>query len=377
MQGKKIAIVVNEDIFFLTHRKNLGLALLKEGWVVYVLTAKTKDEYVEEIEKLGFIFKHIPSERKSDISIKEEYRILSALCKAHKIIKPDLILAVGLKSILWAGLAARKFHISLVSAISGLGFFFIEGRKSLKQKILIFILKYFLPKKKHHIVFQNNEDQNIFIQNKITSLDKTSIIRGMGVDLNEFKTLPFVSKKTVRFLFPARMLKDKGLMEFIAAAKKVEVEHCDVDFILAGSIDDSKNPTGISEKELLGAIQNTKISWIGYQFNMIPTYENADVVVLPSYREGFPKVLIEACAIGRPIITTDVPGCKDCVIDGYNGFIVSAKNEYQLSESMLKFIKDRNLKFSMGKNAHQFAQEKFDCNKINEQFNEIFKAIIL
>lgn len=376
MQGKKIAIVVNEDVFFLTHRKNLGLALLKEGWVVYVLTAETKREYVEEIERSGFIFVNTPSERRSAISIKYEYGIFAALCSIYKTANPDLILAVGLKSILWGGLAARRFGIPLVSAISGLGFLFTGEKKSLKQKVLVFVLKYFLPKKNHHVVFQNNEDQNIFIRNSIVSISKTSIIRGMGVDFSEFKRSSFTAKGKLSFLFPARMLRDKGLAEFIAAAKRVEMEHDNVEFILAGSIDNTKNPTGVSEKELLEMIENTRISWIGYQANMIAAYERADVVVLPSYREGFPKVLVEACATGRPVITTNVPGCKDCAIDGYNGFIVPAKNEDALVESMMRFIKDPDLKFSMGENAYQFAKERFDCNKINEQFIKIFTSTL-
>jgi glycosyltransferase involved in cell wall biosynthesis len=376
MQGKKIAVVVNEDVFFLTHRKNLGLALLKEGWIVYVLTTETKREYVEEIERSGFIFINIPSERKSTISVKYEYRIFAALCRMYKTLNPDLILAVGLKSILWGGLAARRFGIPLVSAISGLGFLFTGEQKSLKQRVLVFVLRYLLPKKNHHVVFQNNEDQNIFLQNSIISINKTSIIRGMGVDFNEFKRFPFTAKDKFNFLFPARMLKDKGLVEFIAAAKRVEMAHANVEFILAGSIDNTKNPTGVSEKELLEMICNTKISWIGYQTDMIAAYKRADVVVLPSYREGFPKVLVEACAIGRPVITTNVPGCKDCAIDGYNGFIVPVKNEDALAKSMMKFIEDPDLKFSMGENAYQFAKERFDCNKINEQFIKIFTSTL-
>jgi glycosyltransferase involved in cell wall biosynthesis len=374
MRGKKIAIVVNEDIFFLTHRKNLGLALLRKGWTVYVLTTETKREYVEEIERSGFIFVNTPIERATG-SIRYEYRTFSTLCRIYQIIKPDLILAVGLKSILWGGLAARKFSIPLVSAVSGLGFLFTRERESLKQKMLIFVFRRFLPQKKHHAIFQNNEDQNIFIQNKVIPINKTSILRGMGVDHNEFKVRPFTNKDKFNFLFPARMLKDKGLIEFIAAAKKVEIAYANVEFILAGNID-TKNPTGVSREELLEMIRDTKISWIDYQSDMVVVYEHADVVVLPSYREGFPKVLVEACAIGRPVITTDVPGCKDCVIDGYNGFIVPVKNDDALAKSMMKFIKDPNLKFFMGENAYQFAKERFDCNIINEQFIKIFTSIL-
>ncbi|GHT23268.1 glycosyl transferase family 1 [Bacteroidia bacterium] len=373
MQNKRIAIVVNEDLFFLTHRKNLGLALMRDGWSVYILATKTKEDYVKEIESLGFKFQHIPFER-AGMSLKGEYKTFSAICKAYKVIRPTLVLTVGLKGILWGGIAVRRYGIPLVSAVSGLGFLFTEGRKSVKQIILINLLKYFLPPKRHHIVFQNNEDKDIFIKNHVISENQTSIIRGMGVDLNEFAQMPFTEKKGTRFLFPARMLKDKGVIEFIEAAKKVGKDYPNAEFILAGSID-TKNPTGIPEAVFSEMIKNTSILWIGFQTQMIPIYRDADVVVLPSYREGFPKVLIEACAIGRPVITTDAPGCKDCVIDGYNGFVVPVKNIEKLADAMLNFLGDTDLIPSMGYAAAQFAREKFDSSEINRQFIHILTKI--
>jgi glycosyltransferase involved in cell wall biosynthesis len=194
--------------------------------------------------------------------------------------------------------------------------------------------------------------------------------------LNEYKPLPFVPKSKTQFLFSGRMLKNKGLMEFKKKKKKVSEKYDKVSFVLAGSID-QKNPTGIPQTKLFELINNnSNISWIGHQKDMIPIYEEADVVVLPSYREGFPKVLIEAAAIGRPVITTDVPGCKDAVKDGFNGFLIPVKNVEVLVQSMIKFLEFQELKFSMGKNAEAWAKENFDCVKVNEAFYLIITQLL-
>jgi glycosyltransferase involved in cell wall biosynthesis len=369
-----IAIIVNADLFFLTHRKNLGLALQREGWKVYVLAPQTKKEYVAEIESLGFIFREVIFKR-SSIALRGEYKTFRAIRKTYKSIHPDLVMAVGLKAILWGGIAARISRIPLVSAVSGLGFLFTDERNSLKQRILIQTLKFLLPKRRHHVVFQNNDDKEIFVKNRIVAEKHSSIIGGMGVDMNEYFPMPLVPKPNLRFLFPARMLKDKGLIEFIEAAKIFGEKYPNMEFVLAGDLD-TKNPTGISGAALQKMIAGTAISWIGFQKTMIPVYQESDVVVLPSYREGFPKALIEACAIGRPVIATDVPGCRDCVANKINGFLIPVKNVDKLCEAMLKFWIDKNLIYSMGNAAAQLALQKFDSRKINEQFMAVFKEVV-
>lgn len=372
-RSPRIIIITTIDSFFLSHRKNLGLFLLKQGWEVFVLAPQTKQQYADEINALGFEFIPISLER-SKISLKDG-KLLLEIRWAYKKIKPDLIMAVALKPILWGGVVARLLKIPFVSAVSGLGFLFTENRRTIKQTLLVFGLKHFLPHKNHCFIFQNDDDKTIFFKNKIASPNKTFMIRGMGVDLKEYKPASFENHSATRFLFPARMLKDKGLLEFIAAAKKVEKQTSTVEFILAGDIDQT-NPTGISEEALKSLIANTSISWIGYQKNMISVYASSDVIVLPSYREGFPKVLIEAAAIGRPIITTDVPGCKDAVQDGVNGFLVPVKDTDKLAEAMLRFVNNNKLKHEMGNASVDLAQKSYDSTKINEQFFNVFQSLL-
>ena len=369
-----IIILTTRDSFFLTHRKNLGLFLLRQGWDVCVVAPQTDEHCVEEIIALGFEFIPVSMER-SKTTLKD-VKTMVELYRAYKKVNPNVVMNVGLKPILWGGIVARLLNIPLVSAVSGLGFLFTGNRKTMTQKILIYGLKHVLPKKKHHFIFQNDDDKQIFLTNKITTPDCISMIRGMGVDMNEYQPIPFEHHARIRFLFPARMLKDKGLIEFIEAAKKVEKQTSNAEFILAGDIDQA-NPSGISEEELGNHIAITSISWIGYQKNMIPVYGSSDVVVLPSYREGFPKVLIEAAAVGRPIITTDVPGCRDAVKDGVNGYLVPVRNADLLAEQMLHFVNNTNLKYEMGSASVELAKKSYDSTEINTQFLTIFNSLIV
>lgn len=374
MTNHKIFIVINEDLFFLTHRKNLGLYLINKGWTVFVLATRTNDKYVDEIQSYGFIFIDIPFER-SGYNIFREVKTIHFLIKTKRKNRPSIVMNVGLKAILWGGLMAKLCKLPVISAVSGLGYLFINQQERFKQRLLFLLFRCLLPSKRHHIVFQNEEDKEIFLSHRIISEKDTGIIKGMGVNLKEYKPLPFADKPKIQFLLSGRMLADKGIFEFIEAARKVSEKYRHASFVLAGSID-KKNPTGISEEQLTKMIDGTEISWIGYQKEMIPVYEKSDVVVLPSYREGFPKVLIEAEAIGRPVITTDVTGCKDTVKDGFNGFLVPVKNVNLLAQSMEKFLEYPDLKFSMGKNAEIWAKDNFDCEKINEAFLQIMEQLL-
>jgi len=369
----RIVIITANDGFFLSHRKDLGLFLIKEGWGVYVLAQKTKDEYVEEIISLGFEFIPICFDRSK--MTQSDVKMLVELYSIYKKITPDLIIAVALKPILWGGVVARQLSIPMVGIVSGLGFLFTGERKMILKKMVVFGLRYLISKRNNYFIFQNDDDKEIFIKNNIVAMNKFYMIRGMGVNLGEFKQTSFHDKQRVRFLFPARMLKDKGLIEYIDAAKIVEKQVSHVEFILAGSIDRA-HPTAVAEEELKELIANTSISWIGYQENMIPVYEASDIVVLPSYREGFPKVLIEAAAIGRPIITTDVPGCKDAVQDGINGYLVPVKNVEKLVEKMFCFIYNNKLKYEMGNASSRIARKYYDNIKINTQYLSFFNTIL-
>jgi len=206
--------------------------------------------------------------------------------------------------------------------------------------------------------------------------DRIHLIKGSGVDLERFAFSVETVKEKVRLVLPSRMLFDKGVIEFIEAAKKIKVRVFNKsEFILVGDCD-TINLAGIKENELKEMLDPPYIQWIGFQQNILQIFQNANVIVLPSYREGLPKSLIEAAAVGRPIITTDTQGCRECVIENYNGFLVPVKDTEILSQRMETLINNSDMRKKMGKNSRLLAEKEFSIEKVIEAHLSIYDAII-
>ena len=324
---KKLVYIVNVDWFFMSHRFPLALHALEEGWDVYVLTKDTgkKREFVDK----GIHFIDIPFGRTSTNPI-QEIKCLLAIRRELKRIKPDVIHNVTWKGCLWGGIAAKMVgNHHVVNALSGLGSVFIG--QGLVNKIMGKLAEVSFKNDYAAFIFQNPDDIKWFKSLGYATDERIFLIKGSGIDLNAFTYKEAVQKDKLRVLFPARMLRDKGLIELIDAFKILYPKYKgQVELILAGSCADA-NKTAISEEELKGMLMDGYITWIGNQSDMYPVYCDSDIVVLPSYREGLPKALIEACAVGRPIVTTDVPGCRECVDEGVNGYLVPLKSVNELS----------------------------------------------
>jgi glycosyltransferase involved in cell wall biosynthesis len=206
--------------------------------------------------------------------------------------------------------------------------------------------------------------------------EKIHLIKGSGVDLKQFTFEAEIPKERVRFILPARMLIDKGVVEFIEAARKLKEKVVEkAEFILAGDCD-TLNLAGIPEEKLKVMIDPPYIQWIGFQKNIFHVLKESDVVVLPSYREGLPKSLIEACAVGRPIITTDTPGCRECVVDGYNGYLVPVKNVAILAQKMKILIRDAEKRWEMGRNSRALAEKEFSIDQVIEKHLSVYNKIL-
>jgi glycosyltransferase involved in cell wall biosynthesis len=207
--------------------------------------------------------------------------------------------------------------------------------------------------------------------------EEIHLIKGSGVNLNEFSFEKEISKEKVRLILPARMLYDKGIVEFIEAAKiiKDRVQY-KAEFLLVGNCD-TENLAGIQEQEIKNMVDEPYIKWIGFKKNIFKVLQEADIVVLPSYREGLPKSLIEACAVGRPIITTDTQGCRECVMDGYNGYLVPVKDREILSNRMALLINDSQKRKIMGENSRILAEKEFSIDLVINKHLEIYKKIFV
>ncbi|HAF30224.1 MAG TPA: glycosyltransferase family 1 protein [Bacteroidales bacterium] len=370
---KKIFIVVNVDWFFLSHRKEIALAAKKTGYDVTIVTNNTGMK--PAIEGLGLKVIDLPMSR-SGKNIFEELSTLNFLYKLYKREQPDVIHHVGLKTILWGTFAAKLAKIKgIANAVSGLGIIFSEENSSILSKIFIQILRYSHHRNNLAVIFQNDEDKTLFLSNHIIREDQAFMIKGSGVDLNQFCYTPEPVDGKIKVLLTARMIAEKGIFFLAEAANLLKSEYRDkVQFLLCGGIDD--NPNAIREADLKAVCDGEYVSWLGYRTDVLNLLKSSHIVAFPSYyKEGLPKSLIEGTAIGRPIITTNSIGCKETVIEGYNGFLIPIKNSKVLAERLKQLFDDTQLRISMGKNSRLLAEKDFSIENVITKHLEIYKQL--
>lgn len=369
----KIFFVVNVDWFFLSHRLPLALEAQKRDYDVTIVTIETDRR--AEIESYGFRFIGIPTSRAGTNPL-QELKVLYFLLKLYRKEKPSIIHHVGVKPVTYGSVAAKLLRMpKVVNALSGMGYLFInKNNNRLAHRMVMSCFRYGFKNPRLRFILQNSDDLADVRRLNVLKDNQLFLIKGSGVDLDDYKFTPPPATGRTRILLPARMLWDKGVGEFVAAAQMLHPtykDHCE--FILAGNAD-MGNISGIPEHQLLVWQQTGSVSWIGFQDNMKEVLGDCHIVVLPSYREGLPKSLIEACAIGRPIVTTDVPGCREVVIDGENGFLVEVKNAEALAAAIEKLIIDPALRTAMGAKGRKIAEENFSIQSVIQQTFEIYNS---
>lgn len=373
MVGVKLFFVVNVDSFFLSHRLPLGLEALKRGYQVTVVAIDTGKK--EEIEKHGMRFVSLPISR-SGTDIWTELGALWFLYRLYRKEKPQIVHHIAIKAVTYGSIAARMAGVpKVVNAISGLGFVFINAADNkILYQLLLSLFKIGLSSKRVTVIFQNLDDLDFFKNLKVLKPAQMVYIKGSGVDLCEFFYTENETPSPIRVVLPARMLRDKGVEEFVAAAQMLKPKYGEqVQFILAGGVD-IENKAGIPEHQLLQWAAEGSVDWIGFQQNMAAVFRASHIVVLPSYREGLPKALIEACATGRAIVTTDVPGCREVVTTGVNGILVNPKDVQGLSMALDQLITNPDLCKKMGKMARQKAEHEFSIHSVVEKTFNIYKS---
>jgi glycosyltransferase involved in cell wall biosynthesis len=365
----KIIISINTTWNIFNFRVGLIKALQSQGHQIIALSPK--DEYVERLEEMGV--QHIPVkiDQKGinpirDLNLIKQYHII------FKSIRPDLILSYTIKPNIYGNLAAKRLKIPTINNISGLGTLFINSN-IITSYIGKLLYKIGLSSSKH-VFFQNQEDQALFIQSRFTSDKNSSLIPGSGVNIKHFKCSR-ITNKGKRFLFSGRLIGDKGIFEYLEAAIIVLKKFPDVEFILAGEIG-ANNKTAISEDNINGYIEKySQFKYLGKSDNMLDLLKTIDVMVLPSYREGLSKSLLEAGAMKIPIITSDVPGCRDIVTHGYNGFLCKVKSVDSLARIMEEIIEiTEETRLQMGLNGRINVEQYFSEEKVIKHYlNEINK----
>lgn len=371
----KLLFVVNVDWFFISHRLIIAEEAMKKGFEVLVACEDTGRSH--EIINKGIGFINLPFSRSGTNPLSE----LSTLIKFYKIyneIKPDIVHHITLKPVIYGTLISRLFKVKgIVNAVSGLGYNFTADRKGLVQKIMIRLLRIGFKRNNLTIIFQNDDDKKAFYDLGIIS-DSNFIlkIKGSGADLVKFLHSPLPSFNMIKILFPARMLWDKGVKELRIASEILKEKYEDrIQILLSGMTDDG-NKAGVPPSFLEDWQDGKFVKWIGYQKDMVKVYQDSHIVVLPSYREGMPKTLIEACAIGRALVTTDAVGCKECVDEGINGLKVPIYSTDKLAEAIEKLILNQELIQKMGQNSRKKAEKEFNVLGVIDKHLDIYRSLL-
>lgn len=321
---KRLVYIVNVDWFFISHRLPLARAARDAGWDVHIFTTDTGRAH--ELEKEGFSVKRVSLGRALQNPLVEILCFLSILTGLIRL-RPQVVHCVAFKAVLWGGIAARLCGVPrTILAVTGFGSTFLKkGRRGgVWKKIIFTLLRLVCAGRSVRLIVQNRDDRAEFISAQIARAEQIALIKGSGVNLEEFTCSPEPAPDNgLRCVLPARLLRDKGVLEFVEAARILKSQPATqtIHMILVGGID-PHNPSSIAETELNEWIQEGIIEWMGHRNDMETVFHECHIAVLPSYREGLPKALIEAGACGRPSVTTDVPGCREIIQDGVNGLLV-------------------------------------------------------
>lgn len=370
----KLFIVVNVDWFFISHRLVVALAACKAGWDVTVITADTGR--LKDVETAGLKVLNLPMSR-SGKNLLQELKAFWFLFRFYRRGKPDVVHHVGIKTILWGTLAAKfaKVH-GVVNAISGLGGFFAKENNSIMAKMMPSVLRFAHKHENLLVIFQNQEDKQLYIENGFINENQARFIKGSGIDLNEFCYTPETSESKIIILMTCRIIREKGIFELAKAAKMLRREYEEkVEFWIVGALDD--HPNAITKEEMDAVCDGHYIKWLGRREDIKELLRQCHIFAFPSYyMEGLPKSLIEACAIGRPIVTTDNIGCRDVVEDGVNGFLVPVKDAGALAEKLKVLIEDKELRDEMGRAARKIAEREFSVEDVVKMHLNIYQELV-
>lgn len=365
---KKFVLISPKNRTVYNFRGNLIRDIIAKGYEVVVIGPNQVD--VDKIEAFGARFVEIPM-KKNGINPFSDIKYIYKLIKLLKKEKADATLGYTIKPVIYGSIAAKLAGVKNISAmITGVGYLFIS--QSLKARVLksISMLLYKLGLAcANNVIFQNKDDLNEFCAHKLTTPKKASVVNGSGVDMNHFLPQPLPEKIT--FFMLSRALYSKGIREYLEACKIVKSKYPTVRFMLLGAVE--KMPDALSMEELQPYIDSGCIEYFGETPDVRQFTGQCSVFVLPSYREGTPRTVLEAMALGRPIITSDTPGCRETVIDGENGFLVPVKDSDTLAQKMEYFILHPNKIAEMGAKSLSLCREKFEVSTVNKSMLKIMQ----
>lgn len=369
----KILLAVNTLGSFISHRRGLYLKLRDDHQVRVILPASEDTNAAQkEIDPSELL--RIQLSRKG-VNPFSEIRSIFELYSLYKREKPDLVHHFTIKPVIYGTIAARLAGIpKIVNSITGLGFVFTSN--SLKAKILGILVKnlyracFSSPKVK--VIFQNLDDRDYFIAHGMIAQERSYLVEGSGVDVHKFTPVK-IENKQPRVLVASRLLIEKGIFEFIEAVEQLKRKGLIFEALVAGEVDPG-NPGSITEAQVKKWQQTGTANFLGFQRDMVSLLKNIDIACLPSYREGLPMALLEAMAAGKPIVTTDAPGCRATIRNGKNGFLVPIQESQPLANALEKLIVDKDLRDKMGQESRNIAIEFFSKERITSEIIKVYES---
>jgi glycosyltransferase involved in cell wall biosynthesis len=359
LHGRTLLFLVTEDFYFESHRLPLALAARDAGMRVVLVTRVGSRGDV--LRGHGFEVLSIPFER-GGLNPVRDLTLMWQIISIYRRLAPDIVHHVAMKPVIYGSIAARVAGTCrVVNALAGLGFVFSSSTHKARflRPFVRRLLQFVLSRSGSRLILQNRDDVEMFAREKLAVAGGIRLVPGVGVDLQRFVMQPEPAGR-VRVILPARMLRDKGVFEFVEAARLLKQRGVDVVCELLGALD-SQNPAAISSDSLRSWQDEGVVTWRGHSSDMPSALAACHIVCLPSYREGLPKALLEASASGRPIVTTDVPGCRDVVRDGENGLLTRARDAEDLAEKLARLIQDAPLRHRMGKAGRAIAEREYSA----------------
>ena len=359
----RVILLSSHTPSFFWYRVDLMLEMRAHGAEVFAAGQMPEEDWNTKFEELGVVYRQIEVSR-NGLNPFKDFETLKSIRNLLMEIKPDKVFLFQAKTVSYGSMAAASLGIKeIYTLIAGVGSVFLG--KTLKEKMVMYTMSYLYKqafRRSKKVFLQNNDDKNLLINKGLLKDDKIVMIQGSGVNLDNFSLTVLPEKPT--FLYIGRLVKDKGVGEYLKACQIIKSEYNKkVRCLLVGPYD--TNPTALKPNELQTFINDGVIEYFGEQTDVRPFIRQCSVFVLPSYREGTPKTVLEAMSMGRAIITSNAPGCKETVIHGVNGYLTEVKNTKDVAEKMKELIEHPNLVTTMGLKSREMAVDKFDVRKVN------------
>jgi glycosyltransferase involved in cell wall biosynthesis len=370
----RLLYLITEDWYFWSHRLDLARVARQARFDVSIATRVT--DHGERIRREGFRLFPITLRRRSSNPFVELAAVLE-LVRLYRRERPMIVHHVALKPILYGSIAAWCAGVPVVvNAFAGLGYAFTDQQRrgGFLRTSLRVALKVLLKLNRSVVVFQNQDDRDLFVGGHVVALSQARIIPGSGIDTESFNIRPLPSGDPI-VLLASRMLWDKGIGDFVEAARRLKSGAVSARFVLVGRCDEH-NPAAIAPEQLQRWVDEGLVEWWGHRDDMAETLALATIVVLPSYREGLPKVLLEAAACGKPLIAADVPGCRDIVTPGVNGILVPARDPAALAKAIDSLLGDSSLRIAMGVAGREAVVRGFSVERIAGQTVDLYRELL-